>query len=316
MGIILCKSRLPADRVNGPRRSGQPDLPPAARRRLAALALLLLVSGCCIPLRRLPPTQLPAEPCGAVVFVADGAGNFQASSEALRKAVRKDRPGVQVVTFEWSHGYGRILADQLSFRYAQAQGQRLAAEVQAFAHDHPGVPIYLMGHSAGATVVLSALENLPPGVVERALLLSPSVSARYDVRPALASVNQGVHVYYSQHDYYYLGLATHFLGTADRRFFQPASGRVGFHVNVADPEFFGKLHQRPWQPGDSVTGNLGGHFGNYQPEFLRANVLPLIQPVLASGGRKPPDDPATTSGSSGGLRPPLADRITSSARRR
>jgi pimeloyl-ACP methyl ester carboxylesterase len=223
---------------------------------------------------------MPSASAGAVVFVDDGAGNFQAAYEALRKAVGRDRAPVQVVTYEWSHGNGRILADQLGFRYARAQGQRMALEVQAFAEQNPQVPIYLLGHSAGATVVLSALEHLPPGLVERAMLLSPSVSANYDVGPATRAVNLGMHVYYSQHDYWYLGLATHVLGTADRRFFHPASGRVGFRSGHAcDPELAYKLFQRPWQPSDRSTGNLGGHFGNYQPEFLRATVLPLMRPV-------------------------------------
>lgn len=238
---------------------------------------LALVAGC-LTLHRPNPTELPYHPKGAVVFVADGAGNFQATSESVRKAVRRDCLPIDVVTFEWSHGNGRILADQLGFRYARAQGKRLALEVQAFADAHPHTPVYLVGHSAGATVVLSALENLPPGLVERAMLLSPSVSDQYDVCLALRGVNLGMHVYYSQHDYYYLGLATHFLGTADRRFFHPASGRVGFR-SAGACDMAAKLFQRPWHPTDAVTGNLGGHFGNYQPEFLRAQVLPLIQPV-------------------------------------
>ena len=223
-----------------------------------------------------PQATIP--PGGAVVFVADGAGNFQAASDALRKAVALDHAHIEVVTFPWSHGYCRILSDQLGFRHAQAQGKRLALEVEAFARQHPHVPIYLVGHSAGATVVLSALENLPPGLVERAMLLSPSISSRYDVRPALNAVSHGLHVYYSEHDFYYLGLATHLIGTADRHFFQSASGRVGFQVD--DDMVVGlKLHQRPWQPGDQATGNLGGHFGNYQPQFVRKAVLPLIVAV-------------------------------------
>lgn len=249
------------------------------QQRYAAMALAVLLAGGCLTLRRDRPTELPAAPAGAVVFVADGAGNFQAASDSLRKAIRKHHAPVHVVTFVWSHGYYRIVADQLGFRHAQAQGKRLAHEVQAYAALHSHTPIYLLGHSAGATVVLSALENLPPGTVERAFLLSPSVSANYDVRPAVQSVSLGLHVYYSRHDYWYLGLATHFLGTADRRFFQPASGRVGFDVDDHDPALWGKLIQRPWTPADGFTKNFGGHFGNYQPDFLRFYLLPLVQPM-------------------------------------
>jgi hypothetical protein len=153
--------------------------------------------------------------------------------------------------------------------------------MEAYAQEHPHMPIYLLGHSAGATVALSALENMRPGLVERAFLLSPSVSNQYDIRPAVHSVNRGMHVFYSRHDYWYLGLATHVLGTADRRYIHPASGRVGFKVRTDDGDFAlqAKLFQRPWQHVDAQTGNFGGHYGNYAPGFLKRHLLPLLEPV-------------------------------------
>ncbi len=127
-------------------------------------------------------------------------------------------------------------------------------------------------------MVLSALENGRPGVVERAFLVAPSVSARYELTPALTNVKHAVHVYYSRHDWYYLGIATHVVGTQDRKWFEPASGRVGFRFEPKSPEqqaLAAKLLQHPWKQSDTQTGNLGGHFGAYQSEFLRRNVLPL-----------------------------------------
>jgi hypothetical protein len=240
-------------------------------------AATLAVSGC-LTLQERRPTSVSAAPANGVVFVADGAGNFQSASGELRDVITHEHAPLHVVTFEWSHGYGRILADQLSFQYAQAQGKRLAEEVESYAQVHPQMPIYLLGHSAGSTVILSALENLTPGIVERAFLLSPSVSTSYDIRPAVRSVNRGLHVFYSKHDYWYLGFATHVLGTADRRYFHPASGRVGFSVPTDGGDFAlqAKLFQRPWQGVDAATGNLGGHYGNYVPAFLKRHVLPLL----------------------------------------
>jgi pimeloyl-ACP methyl ester carboxylesterase len=250
---------------------------------LASLTLAVFSTSGCLTLRQCAPTAVPAQPASAVVFVADGAGNFQAASNALREVIRCDNVPIHVVTFDWSHGYCRIVADQLGFRHAQAQGQRLAREIEAYAQAHPHMPIYLMGHSAGATVALSALEHLSPGIVERAMLLSPSVSDRYDVAPATRSVNRALHVFYSQADYWYLGLATHVLGTADRRFLHAASGRVGFRTSASnDDEMRAKLIQREWQPSDSETGNFGGHYGNYQSEFLRRHVVPLLEPIKSS----------------------------------
>ena len=257
----------------------------SARRTLLVsfvlfLTITLALSGC-LTFNKHRPTSVSAAPASGAVFVADGAGNFQAVSHTLSELFEHEHVPVHVVTFEWSHGYGRILADQLGFNYAVAQGKRLALEVDAYATAHPHVPIYLVGHSAGSTVVLSALEHLPPEVVERAFLLSPSVSNTYDIRPAVRNVNRGMHVFYSRHDYWYLGFATHVLGTADRKYFHPASGRVGFKVPVDCGDFAlqAKLIQRPWQRVDIHAGNLGGHYGNYVPGFLKRHLLPLLEPV-------------------------------------
>ncbi len=247
---------------------------------LAVAAAACAVSGC-FTFGGFRHTTISAAPASGAVFVADGAGNFQAASHNLREIVEREHVPVHVVTFHWSHGYGRILADQLGFNYAVAQGKRLALEVEAYAREHPQMPIYLLGHSAGSTVILSALENIPPGIVERAFLLSPSVSTSYDIRPAVRAVNRGIHVFYSRHDWWYLGFATHVLGTADRRFFHAASGRVGFSVATDGGDFLlqAKLFQRPWQGVDAQTGNLGGHYGNYAPPFLKRHVLPLLDMV-------------------------------------
>ena len=252
----------------------------ASQTLVLILTATLALSGCWT-LRPRNPTTISAAPATGVVFVADGAGNFQVASRTLRDLIERERLPIHVVAFEWSHGYGRILADQLGYRYALAQGKRLAVEIEAYARDHPHMPIYLVGHSAGSTVILSALEHAPPGLVERAFLLSPSVSNQYDIRPAVNAVNRGMHVYYSRHDYWYLGLATHVLGTSDRRFIHPASGRVGFKVHTDHGDFAlqAKLFQRPWQHIDAQTGNFGGHYGNYAPSFLKRHLLPLLEPV-------------------------------------
>jgi pimeloyl-ACP methyl ester carboxylesterase len=250
------------------------------RRALALSLLCLLVSGCATA--PLAPPSLAGAPAGAMVFAADGAGNFQAASRTLRAVSRSAKCPLQVETVNWSHGYGRVVADQLCYTRSRGEGKRLAASVLDYHAQHPGVPIYLVGHSAGSAVVLAALEDLPPGLVDRAVLLSPSVSTGYDLRPALAAVDRGLYVYYSKHDYWYLGFVTGVLGTADRRW-TSASGRYGFQVppEGADASLYSKLYQRSWQPGDMQLGNLGGHYGSYQPEFLRAYIVPLLQPAAS-----------------------------------
>lgn len=186
----------------------------------------------------------PAVP--ATVFIANGAGNFQMTTKAFRNVLQADGYPIEVVTHEWSHGTGKILKDQLDYPHTRQEGAHLAQVVQAFHADHPDTPIYLLGHSAGSTVILSALEHLPPHIVERAVLLSPSVSAYYDVRPALRAVKRDLFVFYSRRDCFYLGVVTRVVGTSDRQRTATA-GCVGFRVclDADEPELARKLVQRP-----------------------------------------------------------------------
>jgi pimeloyl-ACP methyl ester carboxylesterase len=220
-----------------------------------------------------PPVAVPV----AVVFIANGAGNFQATTTAIQNVVSEDMLPLNVHTFDWSHGNGRILADQMGYEYSVEQGQRMAGEVMCYHALHPGTRIHVCGHSAGCLVAVKAVESLPAGVVDRLILLSPSLSVDYDIRPSLERVGCGVYVFHSRHDCLYLGMFTCLLGTSDR-LHQPTSGRFGFAVDPSalDPALRGKLYQRAWQPDDQALGNKGGHFGNYQAAFLRAHVIPLL----------------------------------------
>jgi pimeloyl-ACP methyl ester carboxylesterase len=222
-----------------------------------------------------------------IVFTADGAGNFQGTSRALRQAIADQGLPLRVETVDWSHGFGRFLADQVHQAHTQAEGRRLAQQVSCYHQGHPGRPVYLVAHSAGSAVVLAAAEALPPDSVERIILLAPAVSARHDLRPALACARQGVDVFHSDRDWGYLGVGIALVGTADRHW-APAAGRGGFRPAVESPEeaaLLARLRQHPWHPCLAWTGNNGGHYGAYQPAFLHAYVLPLlIAPPASQGG--------------------------------
>ena len=57
------------------------------------------------------------------------------------------------------------------------------------------------------------------------------------------------------------------------------AGRCGFEPLIATPAdacLYRKLRQHPWHPAIAWTGNYGGHYGAYQPGFLKAYILPLL----------------------------------------
>jgi hypothetical protein len=268
--------------------------------RLLLLCPLLLGLGGCASLAPVAVGYRPAGPECGVLFVADGAGGFLATSDALKEAVAEEGLPLRVEVFSWTHGFGRILADQLHSSHSRARGRELAAQVLALRQCRPDLAIYLLGHSAGSAVVLEAASVLPPGTLDRVVLLAPSVSTDYDLRPALRSVRGSVEVFSSQRDLIYLGLGTALLGTADGRWCTKAAGRVGFRPQLicpGDEALYERLHEHPWGPYLDWSGNHGGHYGAYQSEYLHRFVLPLLTPPRPALSGEP--GASTTGGCSG-----------------
>jgi hypothetical protein len=166
----------------------------------------------------------------------------------------------------------------VDYAWAKAQGARLAQAVSQLHAEHPEVHISLLGHSAGAAVALLAAEAAEPGAIDSVVVLAPSVSADFDVRPALSHINCTLDVFHSIRDWLYVGVTTRVVGTVDRTH-RVAAGRVGFRILSDDPcdaLLYTRLRQHAWQPADRELGNNGGHYGGYQPDFLRAQVIPIF----------------------------------------
>jgi pimeloyl-ACP methyl ester carboxylesterase len=213
-----------------------------------------------------------------VVIVCDGSGDFRTLSTGLARAVSAARMPLYVETFVWSHGYGRYVIDHTDHCNHIEMGRILAARVCAYRRAYPNLRIYLVAHSAGNAVALAAAERLPPDTLDRIVLLAPSVSPGYDLRPALASSREGIDAFVSERDRVVLGVAMYVVGTADRCV-GPAAGHVGFRpvvYNPADAALYSRLRQHAWHPAVSWTGNEGGHYGNNRATFLGPYVLPLF----------------------------------------
>src|SRR5262249_7984730 len=113
----------------------------------------------------------------------------------------------------------------------------------------------------------------------------------YDLRPALTASRCGIDAFLSRSDWVTLGLGMRLFGTTDRRW-TAASGKVGFR-RPPDPGaacLYGRLREHYWEPSESWTGHRGGHYGSYEPAFLRSRVLPLLRtpaPSLEPGPAAP-----------------------------
>lgn len=261
--------------------------------RIAILVILAAWAscGCATVARPVCPVAAPPPEVQAVVFVADGAGGFKTTSKSIREAIEEAKLPLAVQTFEWSHDWSpgsrwckRIIIDHLHRAHARAEGRRLGETIRLFHEEHPELPIHLVSYSAGCYLALVAAESLPPETLETITLLSPSVSCKYDLRPALRCVRQNVDCYYSNVDKLALKLGTGVFGTGDGPRLAPA-GRIGFQTADAeakDPELYAKLRQYPWNESLKWTGHDGGHWGAYQRQYLLACVPPFCD--------KKPDD--------------------------
>src|SRR5262249_54457640 len=109
-----------------------------------------------------------------VVYIADGSGGLPGPSGELARLIECYTP-LRAEVVDWSHGWGRVLSDMFGHSHHLASGQTLACQILAQRQTCPGAPIILVAHSAGAAVVLAAAEVLPPGSVDRIILLAPVV---------------------------------------------------------------------------------------------------------------------------------------------
>ena len=153
-------------------------------------------------------------------------------------------------------------------------------------------PVYLVGKSGGTGIVVGALEGLPEGSVEAAVLLAPALSPDYDLSRALRAVRREMVVFWSPLDVVILGAGTWLFKTVDR-VRSVGAGMVGFRPPAGLDEAGGRATPGSGRsaggPAMARTGYLGGHVGPDSPAFLRKYVVPLLTgPAAARNVEFPP----------------------------
>lgn len=216
-----------------------------------------------------------------LVVVLGGVGGLDLCGFSLKLAAKAARLPQVVEPMVWGHGFGRWYADLSDVAHLRRQAERVAARIRGFRSEHPGRPVFLVGKSGGSGVAARALEQLEPDSVDRAVLLEPALSPRYDLSRALRAVRLEMVVFTSPLDLVILGVGTRLFGTIDR-VRTAGAGLTGFATpGHGEPDAerarqYAKLRQVRWSPRLIGLGHLGGHFGTDQPWFLRSHVLPLL----------------------------------------
>lgn len=222
----------------------------------------------------------PARP-GGVVYVVGGIGGWDPIGPSVQWALPQEGIPHEVHDFLWTHGVGRVLVDLQDYPYLQARARELTSAILRVKQANPNCPVYLVGKSGGTEIVLSAAEHLPPGTLERIILVSPAVAPQRDLRPALRATKKELVCFYSRWDRLILGWGTSRFGTADRHY-GPSAGKNGFVIPddlpAADRELYHRLIQIPWRPRMMFEGDFGRHYGNSNPIWVRNELTPWLKP--------------------------------------
>lgn len=206
-------------------------------------------------------------------------------------------PPAAIESYDWTSGALRMYDNLRNFERNQAEARKLAAKIVLYQQRFSRRPVHVVGYSAGGALAVLVLENLPPAcAVTSAVLLAPTLAPEYDLRPALAHTQAGIHNFYSPWDPAVLVFAAAF-GTTEGRH-GPAAGALGF----VPPEALGEhdrqqYHARVTQHGYELAmlsdGHTGGHFGWASRTFVTRRIAPLIAQPHHELAHSPPLDGAT-----------------------
>jgi hypothetical protein len=216
-----------------------------------------------------------------IVFVVGGVGGFDLLGSGAQWALPKAGIKHEIKEFCWTHGTGRVFRDLQDHRHLMSKAVELADEVRKIKEETPDRPVYLVGKSGGAGLVLAAAEQLPPATLERIILLSAAVSTTYDLRPAFRATKCEIVSFYSIYDNVILDWGTTTFGTIDR-YYVPSAGCKAFTIpkdlSADDQALYDRLVEIPWKPAMIPTGYWGGHLGTSMPAFVAKEVGPWLLP--------------------------------------
>jgi pimeloyl-ACP methyl ester carboxylesterase len=222
-----------------------------------------------------------------MVLSLDGVGGYNWLNRMLRWGLRDGGVKSAIVIYHWSVGpLGLWVSDLMLRRRNRAAAAILAEYIAEYRRRMPGRPVTLIGHSAGGGIAAWVLEALPDGCqVDRAFLLSPALSPRYNLARALRAVRDRLYVAYSWTDISLMAIGTTLFGTIDGRH-TPCAGLIGFRLpeglSPEDREAYRKVRQIGWRLRMIRDGNWGDHTGftthRYACRVLAPAVLGLSDP--------------------------------------
>jgi pimeloyl-ACP methyl ester carboxylesterase len=199
----------------------------------------------------------------------------------IRRGLYLSGIGYGLPIYNWGRpipGIGMIL-NQMDFIGNRIAGESIANMIEQYQDEHPGRPVYIVGHSGGGGVAVFAAEALSQGrQIDGLILLSASIHSEYDLTKALKQCRSGLVNFYNENDVGLLAIGTTLTSNVDGRK-GPSAGLVGFQrPNNPAPETqqeYSKLFQIPVTY--AMAGDDDAHAACTRPRFVSAYVAPWIR---------------------------------------
>jgi len=250
--------------------------------RNVCLLLLAVVagSGCAPRSEEAAPYFNDSHRDKGLVIVLTGIEGRSPFNEAICEGLEDGGVTWAIDLVDWTTGvpmnYLMNLRDE---EHNRLQAREIADSIVRYHMTYPKAPVILVGQSGGGAMAAWIAEALPPGeLLEGIIMLAPSLSPGYPLEEALGHTRRGIVNFYSERDWFILGVGTTLSGTMDGQHTSSA-GRVGFEAppfGLPAKIYASKLFQVPWQPVMAETGNSGRHITSGARLFVTSYVAPFV----------------------------------------
>ncbi len=210
-----------------------------------------------------------------LVVILPGIEGKGISSESIREGLLEGGVSYWIETFQWGMpvpGLGMAF-NQMDVGRNRDQAEKLAIRIYEYQRAYPGRPIFLVGHSGGSGVAVFALESMSrlrdAKPVSGAILIASSLSANYNLSPALKNTRYGIVSVSNPFDLAVLGIGTAAMGNVDGTR-SASAGRTGFAMEDA------KLFKMPVTISMLRGIRITPHQAATTTSFVRKNIAPWI----------------------------------------
>ena len=210
-----------------------------------------------------------------LVIILPGVQGEDEHSYSIRSGLMRGGVNRAIVVQTWGKPVpvAGLLINQVDKIGPRLEALVIADKIIAYQRVFPDKPVHIIGHSAGGALALFVAEGLADKVyagavpVEGLVLLSPSISAIYDLSKSMSMSNKGILNRYNPDDVALLGVATTVLGNLDG-VPGPSAGLNGF-MPLSELDRPGKRELYAQKLDEQLVSGYGSvHFASTSSGFI------------------------------------------------